>query len=179
MRRLAAALAGVFLITGCALGAPTPAPTEPFIGPAYALPRQPAPTLTPVPIAPDDGHGVDPRLMTAFEKAKAAGAAQGHEFSLNSSYRSPSEQQALVEQSIVDHGSVDEARKWVMSPWDSAHVRGVAIDIQGTPEGQQWLWDHQAEFGICRRYANEPWHFELQASFADNTCPALRASAGE
>ncbi|MGL4831090.1 MAG: D-alanyl-D-alanine carboxypeptidase family protein, partial [Propionibacteriaceae bacterium] len=125
-----------------------------------------------------DGHGTDPRLMEAFAKAQHDGASVGFTFSLNSSYRPPADQQQLLDEAIAKYGSVDEAMRWVMTPWDSAHVRGMAIDIQGTPEGQAWLWQNQAQFGLCRRYDNEPWHFELQASFPDSTCPPMRPSAG-
>lgn len=167
----------VLLLSGCAIADPTRASTPP--GPAIVstTPRAtPSPTPGPT-LRPEDAGRLDPRLADAFAAAQAEGTKHGFTFSLNSDYRSAADQRQLWDEGIVKHGSVEEARKWVSTPWDSAHVRGTALDIQGTPEGQKWLWDNQARFGLCRRYDNEPWHFELRASFPDDTCPPMLPSA--
>jgi len=54
---------------------------------------------------------------------------------------------------------------------ESKHVRGEAVDI-ATADAMDWLSRFGGEYGLCRIYANEAWHFELAAD-ASGTCPAL------
>lgn len=35
----------------------------------------------------------------------------------------------------------------------------------------EWLARRGAEFGLCRVYANEPWHFELRPEATEGGCP--------
>jgi len=62
------------------------------------------------------------------------------------------------------------ARRWVLPPGESAHVRGGAVDV-GPESGARWLEQHGVRFGLCRRYDNEPWHFERLAAAKGSTCP--------
>ncbi len=55
------------------------------------------------------------------------------------------------------------ARQYVARAEDSTHVTGAAVDI-GSPTAQEWLAERGPEWGLCRTYANEPWHFERAAS---------------
>jgi hypothetical protein len=50
-------------------------------------------------------------------------------------------------------------------------VSGDAVDL-GPARAASWLGDHGAAYGLCRVYANEPWHFELRAGAAGGGCPA-------
>ena len=55
-------------------------------------------------------------------------------------------------------------------------MRGEAVDV-GPTTGADWLREHWERFGLCRRYANEPWHFERLAGATGSTCPDLQAHA--
>ena len=34
-----------------------------------------------------------------------------------------------------------------------------------------WLSEHGAAYGLCRIYANEPWHYELRPDAIAQGCP--------
>jgi LAS superfamily LD-carboxypeptidase LdcB len=106
-------------------------------------------------------------MVERFARAEAAAAAEGVELWITSGWRSAEEQQALVENSLAAYGSTEEARRWVLPPEKSAHVAGLAIDV-GPEPGARWLDAREAEFGLCRTYENEWWHFELMP---DGGCP--------
>ncbi len=53
-------------------------------------------------------------------------------------------------------------------------MSGDAIDL-GPADATTWLSEHGAEYGLCRVYRNEPWHFELRPDAADQGCPPLYA----
>ena len=38
-----------------------------------------------------------------------------------------------------------------------------------------WLSRHGAEYGLCRIYRNEPWHYELRPEAIDDGCPSMYA----
>lgn len=120
---------------------------------------EPAPTPT----------ALDPDLADRFARAQAAAAAEGVPLSLSSGWRSPEEQQALVDEAVAEHGSLEAAKRWVLPPERSAHVAGLAIDV-GPFEGAQWLAERSGDFGLCRTYDNEWWHFEPMP--AEGVCPA-------
>jgi hypothetical protein len=140
-------------------------------------------TAAPVAVAPVDstnGHdelaNLDPALRRSFEAARAAAAAEGIELKVNSAWRSAEHQQQLFTDAIKQYGSASEARKWVLPPNESAHVQGRAIDV-GPPSSAAWLERNGERFGLCRRYANEPWHFERLAGARGSTCPAMEPHA--
>jgi LAS superfamily LD-carboxypeptidase LdcB len=62
----------------------------------------------------------------------------------------------------------------VATPDTSAHVSGNAVDI-GPAEAAAWLSEHGAEYGLCRTYANEPWHYERRPAAVDHGCPPMFA----
>lgn len=95
------------------------------------------------------------RVQAAINAADEAGV----ELVVTSGWRSPEYQQELLDEAIAEYGSREEATHWVLPPEDSAHVQGTAVDV-GPKAGMAWLDQHGAEFGLCRRYDNEPWHFE-------------------
>jgi len=65
----------------------------------------------------------------------------------------------------------------VLSPEKSAHVLGLAIDVHPLA-GHNWLEQTAGSLGLCRTYDNETWHFEYDASFATEGCPARMAHPG-
>ena len=125
-------------------------------------PRSEPPTPSPTPTA------LDPDLAQRFADAQAAAAAEGVALTLTSGWRSADEQQLLVDEAVVTYGSVEEAHRWVLPPEKSSHVAGLAIDV-GPMDGALWLGERAAQFGLCRTYQNEWWHFEPMP--ADGVCP--------
>jgi D-alanyl-D-alanine carboxypeptidase len=62
----------------------------------------------------------------------------------------------------------------VLPPEESEHVTGRAVDV-GPEAGIAWLREHGVRFGLCQRYANEPWHFERLAGAKGSACPPMEA----
>jgi len=118
--------------------------------------------------------GIDPELQRRFDVAQAAAAAQGFQLAITSGRRTAKEQEQLVKE-VAEHGSVEEAHKWVLPRARSAHVAGTAIDV-GDQRAAQWLTDHQRKYGLCRTYANEWWHFELVGKVGQ-ACPRMHANS--
>jgi zinc D-Ala-D-Ala carboxypeptidase len=117
---------------------------------------------------------LDPALAAALRRA--ATDADGIHFFVNSGWRSARYQEALLDEAVAEYGSRAEAARWVATPATSAHVSGDAVDI-GHGDAARWLDDHGAAYGLCRIYANEPWHYELRPDAADDGCPRMYADA--
>jgi LAS superfamily LD-carboxypeptidase LdcB len=109
-------------------------------------------------------------MARAITRAIAAAAADGVDLHITSGWRSRDEQERLYEQAVRKYGSPAAARRWVLPPEESAHVKGEAVDV-GPRSGAQWLEDNGVHFGLCRRYDNEWWHFELLAAPVGSVCP--------
>ncbi len=92
-------------------------------------------------------------------------------FRVNSGWRSPRYQSGLLRDAVVKYGSAAEAARWVATPATSPHVAAVAVDLGF--DARAWLSEHGAAYGLCRIYANEPWHFELRPEAQDRGCPPL------
>ena len=135
-----------------------------------AVPLEPG---DPVPVAPT-GTGDVTRLQPAMQRAvkRAVTAADGEGVSLRvtSGWRSSVAQQRLYDDALAKYGSSAKARRWVLPPRESKHVTGGAVDV-GPPTAATWLEDNGVRYGLCRRYANEPWHFELLAPHKNQPCP--------
>lgn len=114
---------------------------------------------------------VDRELVRAYRRAKRDAAAEGVEMHLTSGWRSRAHQERLFAEAVQRYGSEREANRWVATPDTSAHVRGEALDV-GPTEGALWLGERGADYGLCRTYANEVWHFELLTS-PGGTCPEM------
>ena len=144
---------------------------------AHRPTRQPA--VEPRGVAPtgvgDTGH-LEAGLGRAVARAVAAAAADGVDVHVTSGWRSAAEQQQLFKAAVTTHGSVARARQWVLPPAESAHVKGLAVDV-GPASGARWLDRNGVHFGLCRRYANESWHFERLAAAVGSRCPDLQAHA--
>jgi zinc D-Ala-D-Ala carboxypeptidase len=123
----------------------------------------------------DDGvpgvANLDPDLLGAVRRAATDG---GVEFIVDSGWRSPEYQAHLLQEAVAKYGSQAEAARWVAAPATSAHVSGDAVDI-GPSGAAAWLSEHGAAYGLCRIYANEPWHYELRPDAVAHGCPAMYA----
>lgn len=119
---------------------------------------------------------LDPALRKAIQAAAQASRDAGREdFWLTSGWRSRQYQQQLLDEAVAKHGGLEAARRWVNTPETSEHVAGKAADV-GPATAAAWLGRHAAEFGLCRTYANEAWHFELRPADQES-CPEPRRDA--
>ena len=109
-------------------------------------------------------------LLGAVRRAATDAAHDGVRFYVDSGWRSPEYQERLLREAISKYGSEEEATRWVATPDTSAHVLGDAVDI-GPSGAAAWLSEHGAEYGLCRIYGNEPWHYELRPEAINHGCP--------
>lgn len=123
---------------------PTQKPTE---KPTTQVPRE------------ENIDALSPKLRTRLKKAFAAARAAGVTIRINSGKRSAAKQQRLLNEAIEKYGSYKAATRLVLPPKYSAHVQGKAVDI-APAAAMAWLDKNGWRYGICRRYDNEPWHFE-------------------
>lgn len=123
-------------------------------------------------------RNLDPDLLDALRSAAADATDDEVTFQVNSGWRSADYQQSLLEDAIDEHGSREEAARWVATAETSSHVTGDAIDL-GPADATSWLAQHGQEYGLCRTYANEPWHYELRSDAPDEGCPAPYADPTE
>jgi D-alanyl-D-alanine carboxypeptidase len=117
---------------------------------------------------------LDPRLRRALRDAARDAATQGIEIVVNSGWRSREYQKRLLRDAVAKYGSDKAAARWVAAPDTSSHVSGDAVDI-GPSRAAAWLSTHGAEYGLCRIYRNEPWHYELRRNAIDDGCPSMFA----
>jgi D-alanyl-D-alanine carboxypeptidase len=115
---------------------------------------------------------LDPDLLEALRRAGGDAASAGITLYVNSGWRSAPYQQDLLDEAVGKYGSEEAAERWVSTPETSLHVAGEAVDI-GHPEAAAWLTEHGSAYGLCRVYANEPWHFELRPEAVTTACPAM------
>jgi LAS superfamily LD-carboxypeptidase LdcB len=118
--------------------------------------------------------GMTKATQLAFLTAQKAAEAGGQSFVLNSGYRSAAYQQRIFDCWVKQLGSPQAARKYALPPSESAHVKGYAMDI-APPSAAAWLQSTNGQFGLCRRYEDETWHFEYQPYYKTKGCPALLA----
>jgi D-alanyl-D-alanine carboxypeptidase len=117
---------------------------------------------------------LDPALLGALRQAATDAADDGVEFFIVSGWRSPEYQEQLLHEAVSKYGSEREAARWVATPNTSPHVSGDAVDI-GPSDATAWLSERGAEYGLCRIYGNEPWHYELRPEGIDHSCPPMHA----
>lgn len=119
---------------------------------------------------------MNPALLKAIKEAKAAAKEDGvDDFWLTSGWRTADYQQELLDQAIRKRGSEAAAKKWVRTPENSEHVHGAAADV-GPTAAAYWMDRNASDFGLCRTYANEVWHYELKDPKAQS-CPAMKENA--
>lgn len=108
----------------------------------------------------EDLTGLTDGATAAFMAARTeAFWRHGQLIGLTSGYRDPFVQQRMFEEEVRRTGSPASARKLVLPPAESPHVRGLAMDVR-PHEGARWLEIHGARFDLYRIYDNEWWHFE-------------------
>jgi zinc D-Ala-D-Ala carboxypeptidase len=117
---------------------------------------------------------LDPALLGALRQAATDAAGDGVEFLVNSGWRSPEYQEQLLQEAVSEYGSEEEAARWVATAETSPHVSGDAVDV-GPSDATAWLSEHGAEYGLCRIYGNEPWHYERRPDAIDHGCPPVYA----
>lgn len=115
---------------------------------------------------------LEPGLREALGQALAAAEEDGLELRVASGWRSKAYQAWLLRDAVRTYGSEAEAARWVGTPDTSLHVKGQAVDI-APYDAADWLNRHGAQFGLCRTYDNEAWHFELSPSAIDEGCPPM------
>jgi LAS superfamily LD-carboxypeptidase LdcB len=152
-------------VSAPAIGAPpkpattmaTIAPSRPSTNPTTT--PKPKPTKSSTSVSEESIDGLSPKLKSRLKKAMAAARADGVTIKINSGRRSAAKQQQLLDEAIKKYGSYQAATQWVLPPKDSAHVQGKAVDIKPAA-AWTWLDKNGWRYGVCRRYDNEPWHFE-------------------
>jgi zinc D-Ala-D-Ala carboxypeptidase len=139
---------------------PTRRPTDPPSTPTKTPSTTPTKKSTTKPVVREESiSGLSPKLKARLKKAMAAAKADGITISITSARRSATKQQRLLNAAIKKYGSYKLATRWVLPPKYSAHVQGKAVDI-GPAAAMTWLNKNGWRYGVCRRYDNEPWHFE-------------------
>lgn len=118
---------------------------------------------------------LEPALRAAMQDAARAAIADDIEFVVTSGWRSAAYQQKLLDDAVIEYGGVEAAGELVLSPEESEHVTGEAVDI-GRTDANSWLSQHGADYGLCQIYANEMWHFEL-ATEPGGECPVQLPNA--
>jgi zinc D-Ala-D-Ala carboxypeptidase len=126
----------------------------------------------------DDGipavANLDPGLLRALRHAAVDAAEDGITIVVKSGWRSREYQKHLLRDAVAKYGSGKAAARWVATPDTSSHVSGNAVDI-GPSRATAWLSKHGAEYGLCRIYRNEPWHYELRPEAIHDGCPPMYA----
>jgi D-alanyl-D-alanine carboxypeptidase len=117
---------------------------------------------------------LDPDLLDALRHAATDAAGDGVTIVVNSGWRSPAYQRHLLHEAVSRYGSKRKATRWVAAADRSFHVSGDAVDI-GPSNATAWLFKHGAQYGLCRIYRNEPWHYELRPEAIDDGCPSMYA----
>ncbi len=114
--------------------------------------------------------GMRADAAAAWLAADAAAAAADIELCLADGKRSRAQQQETYDEYVTQYGEA-MAAQYVLPPAKSAHVLGLAIDVQPYA-AYTWLEGTKGSLGWCRIYDNEAWHFEYNADFMTQGCPA-------
>jgi zinc D-Ala-D-Ala carboxypeptidase len=106
--------------------------------------------------------GLDHAAMVAFTTARTeAFWRDGQLIGLTSGHRDAATQYRMFTAEVRRTGAPWIARMRVLPPEESAHVRGIAMDVRPT-EGARWLEDNGWRYRLYRIYDNEWWHFEYR-----------------
>jgi D-alanyl-D-alanine carboxypeptidase len=120
--------------------------------------------------ADEEPTGMRTDAAAAWLAVRAAGEVQGLTMCLADGKRSRAQQQQTYDDYVRQYGQA-MADQYVLPPQTSAHVLGLAIDVQPY-EAYTWLEGTNGALSFCRIYDNEAWHFEFDPSFATAGCPA-------
>src|SRR5690606_11026038 len=83
-------------------------------------------------------QNLDGALLQALRDAEQHAAQDGIEVYITSGWPSRAHQDQLLCDAIREHGSVEEAARWVATADTSLHVSGDAVDI-GPLDASLWL----------------------------------------
>ena len=158
------------------------APTEAITGqPREILVEVPGPETGPT--CPLDQRYVDeePRglrqdALDGWTRLRATAQQRGVRLCVQDGKRSVAQQQREFAEAVRKFGTRELASRYVLQPEESMHVQGIAVDVQPL-SAAAWVEREGAPLGWCRRYENEPWHFEYDADHVSAGCPALLPSA--
>lgn len=115
----------------------------------------------------EDLSGLTERTREALMAARAVAFWRDRQLiGVTSGHRSHAEQRRLFADEVGRAGSLHAARTRVLPADESAHVKGIALDVRPI-EGARWLDEHGARYGLYRTYRNEWWHFEHRVSRPD------------
>jgi hypothetical protein len=117
-----------------------------------------------------------PDTLAAWQRLRAAAGENGVQLCLNDGKRSREQQARQFADAVQQFGSAEQASRYVLQPDESMHVVGVAVDVQPLASAA-WVERNGSAIGWCRRYENEPWHFEYDPAYVTSGCPALLPSA--
>jgi LAS superfamily LD-carboxypeptidase LdcB len=120
--------------------------------------------------AAEQPTGMRADVAAAWLAVAAAGESQRITMCLADGKRSRAQQQATYDDYVTQFGKA-MADQYVLPPDKSAHVLGSAVDVQPYA-AYTWLEGTAGKLGFCRIYDNEAWHFEYDAAFPDDGCPA-------
>ncbi|MFF1904449.1 M15 family metallopeptidase [Kitasatospora sp. NPDC058218] len=113
---------------------------------------------------------LDGPLLAALQQATVDARARHIEITVTSGWRSRDYQQGLLDRAVVEHGTLERARRFVNTPDASTHVSGKAVDV-GPTDAAYWMAQYGPRYGLCQVYSNEVWHYELLTT-PGGTCPA-------
>jgi D-alanyl-D-alanine carboxypeptidase len=112
--------------------------------------------------------GLRSDVIKAWRNVEKYANADGIIVCLNDGKRSRAQQQAQYDQYLKQYGK-QAADQLVLEPDKSAHVTGIAIDVQPAA-AFHWLQATRGALGLCRTFDNEGWHFEYDVSYFKG-CP--------
>ncbi|KAA2261457.1 VanY-like protein [Solihabitans fulvus] len=105
--------------------------------------------------------GLTEATRAAFTSARTEALwRHGELIGLTSGHRDAATQHQLFAVEVRRTGSPEAARRRVLPPNESSHVRGTAMDVRPV-QGARWLERHGNRFDLYRVYDNEWWHFEF------------------
>lgn len=153
---------------------PRGAPEPEIEAPIESTPAVRTPSLDCTPIAADgyrrgrrapitlvtiDGAPIERATANAYWAMREAAAADGHDLTIFSAYRTHEEQQYFYDcyRSCACNRCSPAAK-----PGYSNHQMGRALDIAMWPEVHAWLEANARRFGFVATVASEPWHWELR-----------------
>jgi hypothetical protein len=95
----------------------------------------------------------------AFKQMRGAAADAGVDIGVTDSYRPYEEQVDLVRRKgLYSQGGLAAV------PGTSPHGWGMALDVDVTPAGLEWMRAHAAEYGYVEAVPREPWHWEYHGN---------------
>jgi len=118
---------------------------------AFGNGRIPAAALTPI---GRTGHRLWAPAAEAFERMAADAARDGVVIRVTDSYRSYDAQVDVARRKgLYRNGGL------AAEPGTSTHGWGLSVDVDATPQVQNWLRQHAGRYGFVEDVPREPWHW--------------------